>query len=269
LEVSGHVSALGEGIEHLSIGQPVVALVAGGGYAEVAVAAAATTIPIPPDASISLAVAAALPVVISTALLLLQDTARLRPGETILVHSASGGAGAALAQVARFLGSGLRIGTVGSADKVAAGVEAGYDVALVRAGDLAGRVHDATGGRGVDLILNPIGGASLATDLRLLAPGGRLVSFGNASAGPDPGWPAAAELRRDNISIAGFSLGSLARTDPDRVAGTIRAALDLVVSGRLALAVTEVDSLEAAIATQELLADGRGRGKYAIRIGTR
>jgi NADPH2:quinone reductase len=116
---------------------------------------------------------------LTTALLLVNDAAQVRPGERVLVHSASGGVGLAVAQLLADLGSGARIGTVGRRDKIDSARQSGYDLAISRTDDVVHAVREATGG-GVDVVLDPLGTESLETDLAVAAPGARIVLFGNA-----------------------------------------------------------------------------------------
>ena len=152
LEVSGAVRETGPGVTELAVGQQVAAFTAGGGLAAVARTRAEFVVPVP--GQLSLAVAAAAPLMLTTGLLLLSDAARFRPGESVLVHSASGGVGSAIAQLVPALGGGLRIGTVGRPGKVASALASGYDVAMARTGDVAGAVREATGGAGADIVLD-------------------------------------------------------------------------------------------------------------------
>jgi NADPH2:quinone reductase len=263
LEVAGTVREVGEGVTGLAVGQRVAAFTAGGGLAEVALAPAALTVPVPDE--IGLPLAAAAPLMLATALLLLTDAARLRPGESVLVHSASGGVGSAIAQLVPALGGGLRIGTVGRAEKILSAQDAGYDVALARGGDLADAVRAAADG-GVDIVLDPQGTSMLELDLAVVATGGRIVLFGNAGGGQPAPLPPAGRLIRGNIAISGFSISSMATTAPHRVAAALAAVLDLIAAGRLDLAVTEVGSLDEVPAVHQLLANGRGNGKYVARL---
>ena len=262
-EVAGTVREVGAGVEDLTVGQRVAAFVPGGGLAEVAVARAALTVPVPDQ--VPLPVAAAAPLMLATALLLLTDAARLGPGESVLVHSASGGVGSALAQLIHVLGGGLRIGTVGRADKVQSARNSGYEVALTRGDDLAAAVGAAAGGR-VDVVLDPLGTSMLDLDLEVVAPGGRIVLFGNAGGGDTLPLPSARRLQSGNVAISGFSISGLSVTAPHRVAEALRRVLDLLSTGRLAIAVTEIASLDEAAATHDLLAEGRGAGKYVARL---
>jgi len=141
LEVAGTVRALGAGVDGPAVGTPVAAFTGSGGLAEVAVLRAELVAVIPEGLSFEQAAAA--PGTLTTASLLLN---RLRPGESVLVHSAAGGVGQALASLARLRGAGLLLGTVGGAGRVQAAEKAGYDVALVRGDGLVDAVRERTGG---------------------------------------------------------------------------------------------------------------------------
>ena len=140
LEIAGTVRSVGSGVRDLHVGARVAAFTPGGGLAEVAVAAAAAEVTVEVPQEVPLGTAA--PLVVSTALLLLlTDRARIRPGESVLMHSASGGIGSVVSQVAAALGSGRRIGTVGRPDKIAAGLAAGWDEVFAREAGLAEAVR--------------------------------------------------------------------------------------------------------------------------------
>ncbi len=264
LEVAGTVRKVGMGVNDLIVGQQVAAFTMGGGLAEVALARAALTVPVPHG--VPLRVAAAAPVMLSTALLLLTDVARLRANESVLVHSASGGVGSAVAQLVPILGGGLRIGTVGHPEKVYAAKKNGYDVALARDSDLTEKVRAVVGG-GVDIVLDPLGTSMLDVDLAVAAPGGRVVLFGNANGGQLASLPPVGRLISSNLAVGGFSLSSLTRTAPQRVAEALRHVLDLIATGQLNIPVTEIGSLTGVATVHQLLADGRGEGKYVTRLG--
>jgi NADPH:quinone reductase len=264
LEVAGTIRETGPGVTELAVGQRVVAFTAGGGLAAVARTRAEFVVPVP--GQFSLAVAAAAPLMLTTGLLLLSDAARFRPGESVLVHSASGGVGNAIAQLVPALGGGQRIGTVGRPDKVASALASGYDVAMARTGDVAGAVREATGGAGADVVLDPLGTAMLETDLTLTAPGGRIVLFGNAGGGEQVPLPPAGRLIGGNLAIGGFSISRLWATAPHRASAGLRRVLDLLAGGRLDIAITEVGSLAEVPAVHQLLAEGRGEGKYVARL---
>ncbi len=263
-EVAGTVLALGEGVTKPAVGTPVVAATRGGGLAEVVVADAELTVPVPDG--VPLDVAATAPLGLATALLLLTDAGRFVPGESVLVHSAGGGIGTAVARLLPLLGGGRLLGTVGRPEKAAGARRHGYDAVHVRGAGLAEEVRAANGGRGVDLVLDPLGATALDLDLDLLAPGGRIVLFGNASgAGPAP-LPPLPRLLGANATLTGFSHGGLLVQAPAKVADAVRRALDLLATGALTTPVTVLPDLVDVPAAHDLLAAGRGEGKYVVAL---
>ena len=231
--------------------------------AEVAVAAADVTVEVPPD--VPLGTAAAAPLAASTALLLLTDRARIRPGESVLMHSASGGIGAVVSQVAAALGSGRRIGTVGRPDKIAAGLAAGWDEVFAREAGLAEAVRQAVP-EGVDVILDPVGTALLDLDLSIAAPGGRVVLFGNAAGGAQAPLPPAGRLIGGNVGVLGFSMSRLSATAPKTVASALAKGLEMIAAAQIRPELTIVEPLESVAAIHDLLAAGRGAGKYVAKV---
>jgi NADPH2:quinone reductase len=194
LEVAGTVRALGPRVSGPPAGTRVAAFVGRGGLAEVAVAHAGLLAEIP--AGVGWTQAAAAGGAFTTAALLLEHVARVRAGEIVLVHSAGGGVGQALAQLAPLAGAARILGTVGRPERVEAARDAGYDAVLVRDADMASAVREKTGDRGADVILDPQGTALLEMDLEVAAPGARIVLFGNAAGGaPDRCRPRAASSR--------------------------------------------------------------------------
>jgi NADPH:quinone reductase-like Zn-dependent oxidoreductase len=180
-EVAGHVDAIGRTATGFSEGDRVFALTRFGGYADAVVVPAGQAFQVPD--SLSDAEAAAVPVAYLTAALALYRMAALNAGETVLVHSAGGAVGIAATQLAR-LRRATVIGTA-SAIKHDALRTFGVDHAIdYRTADVAGEISRITHGRGVDVILDPIGGRSFTSSYRMLAPLGRLVIFGLAAAAP-------------------------------------------------------------------------------------
>jgi NADPH2:quinone reductase len=210
--------------------------------------------------------AAVAPGTLTTAALLLGQAGHLHTDETLLVHSAAGGVGHAVASLARLKGVGLMLGTVGSEGRVAAAEKAGYDAALVRRDGLTEQVRRLSGGRGVDVVLDSQGTSQVEEDLDLLAPGGRIVLYGNASGAPLAQLPAAGRLYAGNASIAGFSMSSMSRNAPELIGNALRDVLDLLATGRQTVDVTPIDGLAAVPDAQQALADGRGASKYVVRL---
>ncbi|MFJ5880889.1 zinc-binding alcohol dehydrogenase family protein [Kitasatospora cineracea] len=264
-EVAGTVRALGEGVTHLAVGSRVVAATRGGGLAEVAVADAELTVPVPDG--VPLEVAATAPLGLATALLLLTDAGRFAPGESVLVHSASGGIGTAVARLLPHLGGGRLLGTVGRPEKAGAALRHGYHAVHARGGDgLAAELRAANGGRGVDLVLDPLGTTALDLDLDLLAPGGRIVLFGNASGAAPAPLPPLPRLLGANATLTGFSHNGLLTHAPAKVAGAVRRTLDLLAAGALDTPPTVLPGLAAVPAAHDLLAAGRAEGKYVVAL---
>ncbi|MBA3297622.1 MAG: zinc-binding dehydrogenase [Acidobacteria bacterium] len=180
-EVAGVVDGIAPDVTGFAIGDRVVAMTRFGGYSDVVVAPAAQCFHVPED--LSDAEAAAVPVNYLTAALALYRMAALAPGETVLVHNAGGGVGIAATQLAR-LRRATVIGTA-SAMKHDALRSFGVDHAIdYRHANVVEEVRKITRGRGVDVVLDPIGGSSFTASYRMLAPLGRLVIFGLSSAAP-------------------------------------------------------------------------------------
>ena len=173
LEVSGTVAAVGPEAHPVAAGDRVCAIVSGGAYAEYCLVPAPQCLPIPE--AVSLVDAAALPEAYCTVWTNVVDRGRLRAGESFLVHGGSSGVGTAAIQLARRLGARV-FATAGSAAKCAACVELGAERAVnYREEDFVAVVRDATGGRGVDVVLDMVGAPYLSRNLAALATEGRLV----------------------------------------------------------------------------------------------
>lgn len=265
LEVSGTVREVGPGVTGLEPGRRVAAFTGGGGLAEVVRVPAASVVPVP--GRVPSPVAAAAPLMLTTGLLLLRDAARFRPGETVLVHSAGGGIGGAVARLVPALGGGRLVGTVSRPASAGPALESGYDAVVPRDAGLEEAIRAATGGAGVDIVLDPLGTRALQTDLAVTAPGGRIVLFGNAAGGEQDPLPAPGRLIGGNLSIGGFSMSGLWAHVPHRATAGLREVLGLVADGTLDLPVTEVGSLAEVPEIHDALAEGRGSGKYVVRLG--
>lgn len=264
LEVAGTVRAVGAGVSGYKAGDRVAAFTTGGGLAEVAIAPAALTVGIP--AAVSLEQAAAAPLMMSTAVLLLESVVRLCPGESVLMHSVGGGVGSAVPQVAAALGGGLRVGTVGSAAKVPGALTAGWDHVVPNEASAASAIRALAPG-GVDVILDPTGTGNLDLDLAVAAPGARVVLFGNPGGGTPAALPSLGRLIGGNVGILGFSISSLSRTRPTAVGGALRRSLSLLMDGGIRLEVAVVPCLEVVPEVHDLMAARRGDGKYVARVG--
>jgi NADPH2:quinone reductase len=217
LEVSGTIARVGEGVEGWRVGDAVCALVSGGGYATMCVAPALQCLRVP--ASIELEAAAAIPETFFTVWTNVFDRGRLRAGETALFHGGSSGIGTTAIQLARARGAIVYV-TVGSDEKARACEALGARRAInYRSQDFVEVIKEVTGGTGVNLILDIMGGSYLPRNLAALAVEGRLVQIGLMG-----GETASIDLRRvlgRRLTITGSTLRS--RTVDEK--GQIAAAL--------------------------------------------
>lgn len=176
LEVAGEIVQLGEGVDASLLGTKVCALVNGGGYAEFAVAPVGQCLPVP--GNLSLAEAAAMPETFFTVWTNVFDRARLRAGESFLVHGGSSGIGTTAIQLARAFGAEGIYTTAGSEEKCEFCRSLGADLAInYRQEDFVEVIQKATDGKGVDVILDMVGGDYIARNMKLAAQNGRIVSI--------------------------------------------------------------------------------------------
>jgi putative PIG3 family NAD(P)H quinone oxidoreductase len=173
LEVAGEVVRVGAGVSAPAVGARLCALVAGGGYAEYVAAPAVQCLAVP--GALSMEEAAALPETFFTVYYNVFMRARLRPGETLLVHGGSSGIGTTAILLGKALGARVIV-TAGSAQKCAACRELGADAAInYREEDFVGLTSAATGGQGADVILDMVGGEYLARNMAAAAVNGRIA----------------------------------------------------------------------------------------------
>jgi len=175
LEAAGEISEVGAGIENFRVGDKVCALLTGGGYAEYCAAPVSCVLAVPDG--VDPVHAAALPETHFTVWTNLMDSARLAPGESLLVHGGSSGIGTTAIQLCAALGHRI-FATAGSSEKCAACERLGASRAIdYRSEDFVRAVEQATDGRGVDVILDMVGGDYIERNFRALARGGRLVNI--------------------------------------------------------------------------------------------
>jgi len=175
LEVAGIIVEVGDQVQDITVGQEVCALVPGGGYAEYVKTPAAHCLSIPDG--LTMEEAAALPETFFTVWHNLYDRGRLKAGETVLIHGGSGGIGSTAAQMASAMGSRVIV-TAGSDEKCEACLSFGADAAInYKTHDFVDEVNKLTDGRGVDVILDMIGGEYIRRNIKSLAFEGRLVSI--------------------------------------------------------------------------------------------
>lgn len=174
LEVSGHIAEVGDGVRGWAAGDPCVALLAGGGYAELVAVEAGQVLR--PPAGVDLVTAAAL-IEVAATVVSNMDHVHLAPGETFLVHGGAGGIGSFAIQYAKALGCTVAA-TAGTEEKLEVCRELGADIALDYHDDWVRQLKEATEGHGADVILDIMGARYLDANLRSLATGGRQVTIG-------------------------------------------------------------------------------------------
>ncbi|MFB4315849.1 SDR family NAD(P)-dependent oxidoreductase [Actinomadura sp. 21ATH] len=260
-DATGVVAAVGDGAGHLRAGDRVTAIVPGGGtMASHCLARAELTLPLPPDADP--AAYAPLALTYGNAWHFLHDVGRLAAGETVLVHSAAGGTGLAAVAVARLLGATV-LATAGTEAKrrhlSRLGVEHVFDSRDLRFAD---QVRQATGGRGVDVVLNSLSGPAMHASLALLAPRGRFVEIGKRDL-YDGTRMDLSDLRRGN-TYAAVDMALTAAERPEVLRAAAERALAEVAAGRLPLLPLESHPVEDAAAAFKRLASGDHIGRVVL-----
>ncbi|MGW5466534.1 NADPH:quinone oxidoreductase family protein [Streptomyces chartreusis] len=234
-----------------------------GGFAEYAVADAAAVLPAPE--SLDDAEAAALHIGYQTGWFGLHRRAGLEAGETLLVHAAAGGVGSAAVQLGKAAGARV-IGVVGGADKAAVARELGCDVVVDRRSEnVIGAVKEATGGRGADVIYDPVGGEAYDQSAKVVAFEGRIVVVGFAS-GRIPS-PALNHALVKNYSILGLHWGLYNTKNPKLIMHCHEQLTELAARGAIKPLVSERVPLGGAAAAVQRVADGVTTGRVAVIPG--
>ncbi|WP_432193490.1 NADPH:quinone oxidoreductase family protein [Streptomyces sp. bgisy027] len=234
-----------------------------GGFAEYAVADAAAVLPAPE--SLDDAEAAALHIGYQTGWFGLHRRAGLEAGETLLVHAAAGGVGSAAVQLGKAAGARV-IGVVGGADKVAVARDLGCDVVVDRRSeDVIGAVKEATGGRGADVVYDPVGGEAYDQSAKVVAFEGRIVVVGFAS-GRIPS-PALNHALVKNYSILGLHWGLYNTKNPKLITHCHEQLTELAARGAIKPLVSERVPLGGAAAAVQRVADGVTTGRVAVIPG--
>jgi NADPH2:quinone reductase len=228
-EVAGVVKEIGEGVTGVSVGDRVIAFTGWGGFAEEVLAEARVLVPMP--AEMDFVTASAFVMVYGTSHYALKDRARLGRGETLLVLGAAGGVGLAAVELGKAMGARV-IAAASSDEKLAICQQHGADECLnYTREDLKERIKQLTGGQGVDVIYDPVGGAYAEPALRGMAWGGRYLVVGFA-AGEIPRIPLNLLLLK-GCAIVGVFWGSFTTRDPQRGQEHLRELLSWFHEGRL------------------------------------
>ena len=264
LEVAGTIAALGEGVEDWMIGDEICALLTGGGYAEYCTAPVPQCLPIP--AGLTLQQAAALPETFFTVWSNVFDRARLQPGETLLVHGGTSGIGTTAIQLAKALGSRVFV-TVGGAEKMQPCLDLGAERAIdYREEDFVQAVKELTRNRGVDVILDMVGGDYTQRNLSALAVEGRLVFIAFLRG-------AKVELNLAPVMMKRLTVtGSTLRARPVEHKAPIARSLQhivwpLLAGGVVRPVIDRVFPLSEAAAAHALMESNRHIGKLLLQVG--
>lgn len=272
-EVSGVIDAVGKGVTRHAVGDRVLAMPKFGGYTDTLVLSAKQAFAMP--AKMSFEEAAALPVVYLTAHHMMLYTGNLRRKSKVLIHSAAGGVGLAAIQLAKTRD--CEIFGIASKSKHAFLKEQGVAHTFGNDADYAAEIRGLTNGRGVDLILDPVGGPSWTIGYDLLAPAGRLVAFGLSAVASGKtrsllhalgqmirikSWKPD-KLMSDNKEIAGCNMGHLFG-EIDMLSEQFEALLAMYEAGQIAPHVDKSFKFSEAAAAHHWLHDRKAKGKVLL-----
>jgi NADPH:quinone reductase len=259
-EIAGVVTAVGEKVTSVKPGMRVVTLIESGGYSEFALADERSLIPIPEQ--LDFQNAAALPLQGLSAYHVLKTMGRLEKGETVLVHAAAGGVGTLSVQLAKLFGAGKIIATASSSEKLELARKMGADVLInYTESNWVEQVLEATGGKGVDVALEMVGGDVFNNTLKCLATFGRLVVFGAASGEQSRMYPSSLMAR--NQSVIGFFLPQIMRK-PELLQTSLVELLTYLGEGKLKLTIGGVFPLVEAANVHVLLQSRKTTGKLIL-----
>jgi NADPH2:quinone reductase len=263
LEVAGEVAAVGPSVKAYKVGDKVCALVHGGGYAEYCIAPEVTALPVPKG--LSLTEAASLPETFFTVWGNVYDRAKLAPGESLLVQGGSSGIGVTAIQMARATGNRV-FATAGSDEKCAACVRLGAEKAFnYKTQDFMAEVKAATGGKGVNVILDMVGGDYVPKELKSLADDGRLV-FIAFLRGPKTELDIN-ELMRRRLTITGSTLRPRTVEFKGYIAKNLREKIwPLVEAGKIRPEIYKTFPLEKAADAHRLMESSQHIGKIVLTV---
>ncbi|HEY8037547.1 MAG TPA: NAD(P)H-quinone oxidoreductase [Methylobacter sp.] len=264
LEIAGTIVALGDNIDHLNIGDGVCALVTGGGYAEYCLASTALCLPIPEG--LSFTQAAALPETVFTVWSNVFDRARLQSGETLLVHGGTSGIGATAIQLAKAFNAKV-IATAGSAAKCEFCLKLGADAAInYKEQDFVEEIKQLTDNKGVDVILDMIGGDYFPRNLKCMADDARLMQIAIQN-GPK------AEINLLSVMLKRLTItGSTLRARDDTFKAAIAAKLlekvwPLLASGQIKPVIHSTFALSDAAKAHQLMESSQQHiGKIILTV---
>ena len=262
-EVAGVIRAVGAGVTGLPAGTRVLAFTGHGGYAEEVIVDATSVVALPEEMDFE--TAAGFPITYGTSYHALKDRGQLRSGETLLVLGAAGGVGLAGVEIGKIMGARV-IACASSDEKLALAREHGADALINYAsGDLRARIREVTGGKGVDVVYDPVGGGYAEPALRSLAAGGRYLVIGFAS-GEIPKI-ALNLLLLKVVSLVGVFWGAFAKAEPQRNAANLAELLGWYTQGQLRPHVSARFPLERYREALDTVVQRRVLGKVVLVMG--
>ncbi|KEK25052.1 quinone oxidoreductase family protein [Bacillus gaemokensis] len=263
IDAAGIVEKVGADVKSIQVGQRVIAFPLNGSYAEYVIANENLTFVLPDE--VDFTTAAACPIVSFTSYNLLANVARLQQGESVLIHAAAGGIGTTAIQLAKTLGAGKIIGTVGSESKRKIALDAGADhVICYQNEDFVERVNELTDGEGANVILDSISGTVSEKSLKCLAYYGRLVHFGNASG--EIGTFQTKDLHASCRSILGFSFGTTRKKHPELLHNTAEQVFRYLRNGSLQIEVGKRFTLQDAGKAHKWVESRQSTGKIILDV---
>lgn len=259
-EGAGIVAEVGEGVKHLKVGDKIIFMTQTGAFAEKAVVPAITAIPMPDGLSFEMA--AGITLTYGTSYHALKQRAELKPGETVLVLGAAGGVGIATVELAKAMGAKV-IAAASTDEKLEFCKQSGADELInYSTEDLKTRIKEITGGKGVDVIYDPVGGDYTETAFRNMAPGGRLLVIGFA-AGDIPKVPINLCLLKQ-ASLVGVFWGAWVSKNPGEQLQNMKEIMGMVAEGKVRAAVNDVFPLAEVEAAYACLTERRAKGKVIL-----
>ena len=259
-EVSGEVLEWGAGVEKIAVGDRVIAITPHGGYAEQVIADLHRCVPLP--AAMSWEHGAAFPVVFGTSHIALWHRARLRAGETLVVHGASGGVGLTAVAIGKQLGATV-IATASSPEKLEVAREHGADHLIDSSHeDVRTRIKECTDGRGADVVYDPVGGDLFAASLRSIAFEGRILVIGFAG-GTVPQIPAN-HLLVKNVDVIGVNWPAYAELHPQVMTESFQTLIHWYLDGAIKPYISATYPLERAVEALNQVVTRKSTGKVVI-----
>lgn len=261
-EAAGVISAVGENVSHLNVGDRVMALTGWGSCAEQIAVSAYNILPMP-DA-MDFTTAAAFSMTYGTAMHALKQRGALQAGETLLVLGASGGVGLAAIEIGKAMGARV-IAAASSAEKLEVARQAGADELInYQDEDVRERLKTLTKGQGVDVIIDPVGGDLFETVFRSIAWNGRMLVIGFAS-GTIPSLPANLPLLK-GAAVIGVFWGSFAQRQPQDNVANFQQLFAWFAEGKLKPLVSQTFALEDTAQAINTLAARKAVGKLVIKV---